>query len=147
MDERAAEAAREATALSELFLSSPRAQALVDATVVQREVDFLLPWPSSGPTSYYFNGVIDCLYQDAAGGWHVLDYKSNQTAAEEVPVAAAAYEIQMFVYALAVEQVMGTAPTESVLFFLRPGAEHAFSWDASQKSALERNIHEAIARL
>ena len=37
--------------------------------------------------------------------------------------------MQLYVYAMAAEQALGTPPTELVLQLLRPGIEHMFPWN------------------
>ncbi len=127
------------------FVRSPRAAELAAARDLHAELEFLLAWPpdgtagtDAGPLSCTLEGVIDCLYQDAAGAWHVLDYKTNRVPAKGVAHAAAAYEMQMLLYGLAVEQILHVPPASLVLHFLRPGVEHRFEWnDASRQRAIE----------
>jgi ATP-dependent helicase/nuclease subunit A len=127
-----AAAVAQATAVVERFLATPRAAELVRASIVRREVEFLLPWPPGGTfTGRYLHGYIDCLYQDDRGQWHVLDFKSNRIAANLVSTTAARYEMQMLVYRLACEQALGQPLAESTLVFLHPGVEHGCQWDAA----------------
>ena len=77
---------------------------------VHREIEFLLAWPPDEPTQTtadYLQGYIDCLYQDADGKWHLIDYKTNDVSAAACRDAAARYEMQMYVYALAAERALG----------------------------------------
>ncbi len=93
------------------FLASPRGAALAAAAEMHRELEFLLAWPTGGdPAGQCLQGFIDCLYRDAAGGWHVIDYKTNRVAAGQLAAAAADYEMQMLVYGMAVERILGRAP-------------------------------------
>ncbi len=146
MEGQEQQAADEATRLVENFLRSDRAASLTNAKQIHREVEFLLPWapgqqPFEGRT---IQGVIDCLYQDATGDWHVLDYKSNQVDAAGVPEVAQHYAMQMFVYATACEQALGVRPVESVLHFLRPGSEFAFQWNDAELAEMAAQIDQAI---
>src|SRR5690606_6859726 len=70
----------EAVRLVEQFMKSSRAEEVSAAKCVLQEVEFLLPWPEDG-AQQYLHGYIDCLYQDVQGGWHLIDYKSNQVTA------------------------------------------------------------------
>jgi ATP-dependent helicase/nuclease subunit A len=100
--------------------TSPLGQELSKATLLHREIDFLLDWPlSSGTTA--ISGQIDCLYRSAAGDWHLVDYKtsaihsiqSNQELLEP-------YLIQLFLYGLAASHWLGS-PVQSIsLVFARP---------------------------
>ena len=78
------------------------------------------------------------LYQDAAGGWHIVDFKTNDVTEANFGEVAANYELQMLVYALAAEKILGCPPQELVLHFLRPGREKAFVWnEAARKRLME----------
>jgi ATP-dependent helicase/nuclease subunit A len=151
-------AAVAAAELIEKFLRTPLAAELAAAPVVRREVEFLLPWPpplnSSGPlplegrdgeggaprkTLPYLHGYLDCLYQDAAGRWRLIDYKTNRVTSRQVPSVAATYELQMLAYRLACEQVLGEPLAECTLVFLHPGVPHPLSWDAAaERRGIER---------
>ncbi len=120
---------------------------MAGAAEVYAELEFLLPWPpgNADPRAPYLLGYIDCLYRDTAG-WHLLDYKTNRVAAEGVAAVAAEYEMQMLVYALAVERILGAAPQELVLCFLRPGVEFPFTWDAAARARAVELVDQAIRR-
>ena len=139
-------AAVEASELVGTFLKSSRCAALAAARSVHREIEFILPWPVGQPSAEgrYLQGYIDCLYEDAEGGWHVLDYKSNRVPAAGVGELAKTYDLQMFVYHLACEQAIGVAPVESVLHFLRPGEEVRCTWNPSQIASMSEQVQQAI---
>ena len=90
-----------------------------------------MAWPpgSHDPQAPYIQGFIDCLYQDGQGGWHLLDYKTNRVSPETLASTVENYEMQMLVYALAVERILKRPPVEIVLHFLRDSYEHRFAWD------------------
>jgi ATP-dependent helicase/nuclease subunit A len=59
------------------FVESETFARMASATVRHRELEFLLPWPGKKlPTGLaqrpVIRGVIDCLWKDARGGWHLL---------------------------------------------------------------------------
>ncbi|MAT70573.1 MAG: hypothetical protein CMJ58_13730 [Planctomycetaceae bacterium] len=147
----AAEAA--ATALDQVtrLLASERGAALAGAAEVRREVEFLLPWPPGGDRQpaggRYLHGYIDCLYRDAAGAWHLLDYKTNRTTAARIPQTAANYELQLFVYQLACEQALRAPLAEATLLLLDPGGEHSFAWDEAQAASAIARITAAMDRI
>ena len=94
--------------------------------------------PTAGRNGRYLQGFIDCLYRDADGRWRLIDYKTNRTTAETLAATAAAYEMQMLVYALAAETILKSPPVELTLCFLRPGLEHHFDWnDAARRRVVE----------
>jgi hypothetical protein len=141
------EVAEQACEMIERFAASPRARQLASARAVHREVEFLLAWPP-GETSgdgRYIRGYIDCLYQDEGGRWHLVDYKTNNVAAGGIAKLAQQYELQLFVYALAAEQAIGTPPAELALAFLCPGAEHQLSWNEEARNAAIDRLNQEIA--
>ncbi len=147
MESNEQQAAEEAARLVGSFLQSSRAAALAEAKEVCREVEFVLPWPPGQKPfeGRYIQGVIDCLYQDTSGDWHLLDYKSNQVDAAGVPKAASHYAMQMAVYATACERALGVRPVESVLHFLRPATEFSFQWTDAERAEIAAQIDRAIA--
>ena len=162
-----ADLADSATQLVEQFLHSTRAKELAAAGQLHRELEFILAWPPrashncphvtevapkgkplEAPIPYadrFLQGFIDCLYQDSKGFWHVVDYKTNQVAAPALVQAAMQYEMQLGVYALAVEQILGQSPVELTLHFLRPSLEHRFTWDDSMRQRTLRWVNQSIA--
>jgi len=142
----------EASDLVTRFLKSPRWRQLGSARRSHAELEFMLGWPpqdadgeaSRLPASVerrsplYLQGVIDCMLQGDDGQWTLMDYKTNRVEADGVGEAAKAYEMQLYVYAMAAEQILGVAPAELVLHFLKPGAEHKFAWnDRARRRAVE----------
>jgi ATP-dependent helicase/nuclease subunit A len=131
----------EAAALVERFVNSPRAAELAAAKVVRREVEFLLPWPLEGvkDDGRYLHGYIDCLYEDVQGRWHLQDYKTNRATADTVSQVASKYELQLLVYQLACERVLGAPLAECALQLLHPGTEYMFQWsEADRRRGVER---------
>jgi ATP-dependent helicase/nuclease subunit A len=95
----------------------------------------------------YLQGFIDCLYQDAAGAWHLLDYKTNQVAAATLAAVAAGYEMQMFVYALAAERIFKAPVASLTLHFLRPNLEHQFNFDPQRRLEMTAAVTQAMDAL
>jgi ATP-dependent exoDNAse (exonuclease V) beta subunit len=128
-------------------LESARAADLRAAQARYPELEFLLAWPPDEPAEggIYLQGFIDCLYQDRQGGWHVLDYKTNKVAPKSLAETAAGYEMQLYVYALAAEQVLGEPPRDLVLHFLRTGEEYVFPWNDDARRRLKELVNRAIA--
>jgi ATP-dependent helicase/nuclease subunit A len=100
------------------------------------------PTFDAGAGQRYLQGFIDCLYCGADGGWRVVDYKTNHVAASGVAAVAKQYEMQMLVYALAAETILKKPPVELTLYFLRPGEEYSFAWDAEAR----RRVVELVSR-
>ncbi|HEY4232108.1 MAG TPA: UvrD-helicase domain-containing protein [Lacipirellulaceae bacterium] len=140
------QAANLARQMVERFANSPRWSQLAAATAVHREIEFLLAWPPDrvNGDGRFLQGYIDCLYQDDDGEWHLIDYKTNDISAAACADAANRYEMQMVVYALAVERALGRPPAEIVIHFLRPGVEYNFAWDDAARRRGMALVNEAL---
>jgi ATP-dependent helicase/nuclease subunit A len=127
--------------------ASPRWASLRAASCVHTEIEFLLAWPpgSRDPEAPYLQGFIDCLYQDGAGDWRLLDYKTNRVSAKTLANTIQSYEMQMLVYALAVERILKRSPVEIVLHFLRNNHEHHFAWDEGARRRVVELVTSAMA--
>jgi ATP-dependent helicase/nuclease subunit A len=137
--------ADEAVQMVERFLASARASELAAAIECHAEIEFLLSWPpSAGSRDIVLNGVIDRLYRDPAGSWHVLDFKTNRLGRSPLAQQSAAYEMQMLVYALASERILGSSPRSLTLHFLRTGAEHQFVWNDDARARVVHLVNEGI---
>ena len=92
-------------------------------------------------------GKIDLLYEDAGGGWHILDYKTNDIAANTSDEQLLApYELQLGVYAYAVEQWFGEPPREVSLVMLRPSIRQVFlAWTPLRREQLRVRVVNAVA--
>jgi ATP-dependent helicase/nuclease subunit A len=102
--------------------------------------------PKAGDEGTRIVGKIDLLYEDAHGGWHILDYKTNNIAADASDEKIVApYELQLGVYAHAVEQWFGEPPCEVSLVMLRPLVRRvSFDLTPSRDSELQARIANAI---
>ena len=138
----------EACQLTSQLLQSPLAKTLGSARELLAEVEFLLKWPPRDTTNgqRMIRGYIDCLYQDEQRRWHLVDYKTNRTTAADVPQVAEQYAMQMGVYALAVEQALGTPPVSLTLYFLRPEVAYPVAWDDDVRKHTIELVSAAIAR-
>ena len=131
LDKVSHEVVQQATTMLTRFFNSPLAEELAQAKTIHREIDFLLPWPdsqisekSSATTEArpapLISGVIDLLIESEAG-WHVLDYKTGdfpqQVSDDQLLLP---YELQLGLYAHAVEQWFGSPPVELSLITFRP---------------------------
>lgn len=161
------DAAHRAAKMISWFAASPRGKQLAKAKSLRREVEFLLPWPISslslgerqdecvprhvGPldqTTRVIRGFIDCLYEDGEGTLRIIDFKTNEVAKTEAgPLDRLAdhYRMQLYVYALAIEQATGDSPSELVLELLQPAAEAVFPWNDSARQEAVNMISRSIA--
>ena len=134
------------------FLDSKRTREIASARQIHRELEFLFAWPppsgagNAQRMGRYLQGVIDCLYQDHDGRWHVIDYKTNRVSAESLSTVARKYQMQMSVYALAVEKILREPPMELTLHFLRTGGEYSFAWDDAARIWTIETVNQAIEK-
>ncbi len=125
------------------FLKSDIFKTLAGAKRIYKELPFVLDERHGK-----LEGVIDVLFQDAQGVWHILDYKTAVGDADKV--RAACYEFQIAVYALAVKELLGQQPKTGILYFLKNSWSHAV---AVQESVIRktqdrvRQIQEEILGL
>jgi ATP-dependent helicase/nuclease subunit A len=101
------------------FAASATGRALAAARVCHREVEFLVPLaPEPAPVA---RGLIDCLWQDAGGDWHLLAY-----ATEPVPEADRSRDWQrhrpgLVLAAVAVREQVGFWPKTVSRYYLQDG--------------------------
>lgn len=107
--------------LIEPFLNTAAAQTIAIARRSFREIDFLLRGNLLNPAvgELLISGTIDQLLETDDGRWIVADFKTGRRLADDPEKLRSEYELQMGVYALAVEQVLGRLPDEVWLIHLR----------------------------
>ena len=104
------------SALFENFLSSEPYKSLQRATVLGREVPFVMPLGEG----QMMEGVIDVIYRLDDRIW-IVDYKTDDIAAEEVRSRADHYRSQADSYSKAVANSLGLSSLSFQFIFLRPG--------------------------
>jgi ATP-dependent helicase/nuclease subunit A len=104
------------TMLFESFLSSEPYKRLQRATVLGREVPFVMPLGEG----QIMEGVIDLIYRLDDRIW-IADYKTDDVAAEDVQTRADRYRSQAECYSRAVSSALGLASLSFQFVFLRPG--------------------------
>lgn len=135
-------------ALIERFLSSARSKKIAEADALYRELEFLLAWPPDDPrpNGKYLQGFIDCIYRDTTGGWHIVDYKTNEgVTLNNIQQKAAPYEMQMLVYALAAEKIFKTPPIDLALHFIHSSLEYTFPWNEQAKNRIIDMINQNLS--
>lgn len=132
------------------LMSSPLLDDLTSASKIYREVEFAIRWPDvSSDQPVIIRGVIDLLYEDPHGGWHVLDYKTNDFPARVADeLVLAPYELQLGIYAHAVTEWFGVVPCELSLVSLRPGVRRiTLPWSPGRWNQLATRIDACISAL
>jgi ATP-dependent helicase/nuclease subunit A len=104
------------TALFERFLSSEPYKRLQGATVLGREVPFVMPLGEG----QMMEGVIDLIYRLDGRIW-IADYKTDDVAAADVQARVDHYRSQADSYSRAVASSLGLPSLSFQFIFLRPG--------------------------
>ncbi len=124
----------------ELFRRSRLLADMRTAKAVYREFRFNVKLPASmfatderaralyGDESVLVQGVIDCLYEDADGELHLVDYKTDRLSREELddPELARkklkdAHGLQLYYYGEAVKRIFGKEPVTREVYSLPLG--------------------------
>ncbi|MDO8546972.1 MAG: 3'-5' exonuclease, partial [Nitrospirales bacterium] len=116
---RSAEIMSEVQDVLKTFARSEAYAELQGATILAREVPFMMPW--SGLPPAIMEGRIDLLYEKDGGLW-VADYKTDRITEAEVVGRMETYRPQAEAYTKAVRQSFGRTPAGFKLIFLRLGA-------------------------
>jgi ATP-dependent helicase/nuclease subunit A len=116
------EAAREAIMgevweILSTFVLSPVYERLRRATVIGREIPFLIPWNEGRQV---MEGVIDLLYRHDGELW-IADYKTDMITLDQVAARVDNYREQARIYRTAVEQSLGGPIAGFEFIFLRHG--------------------------
>ena len=104
------------------FMKSGAYAELCAATILGREVPFIMPFGSQTSTlpSGLMEGRIDLVYREDGRLW-VADYKSDRVAESEIPRRAETYREQARHYMQAVRLGFGEEPAGFKLIFVRLG--------------------------
>ena len=113
---------------------------MITSKSIHRELRFNVKLPASDFTTedelkrlytdekILVQGVIDCLYEDADGEYHLIDYKTDRLTPEEKAdkekareKLAAKHSLQLSYYAKAVELIFGKYPKTIEVYSLPLG--------------------------
>ena len=104
-------------ALLHIFIQSPAYARLRQATVIGREMPFLIPWQDG---RQILEGAIDILYRIEGKLW-IADYKTDMIPLDQVTGRADLYREQARLYREAVTQSLGEPVAGFEFIFLRLG--------------------------
>jgi ATP-dependent helicase/nuclease subunit A len=122
----------EAREVLQAFARSDAYGELKEATVLGREVPFLMPWRGEGekvgaggarfvgPPPVLMEGRIDLIYKKDGAVW-LADYKTDRVTEADVAERAEAYREQARIYTEAVRHALGYRPAGFKVIFLRLG--------------------------
>jgi ATP-dependent helicase/nuclease subunit A len=113
----------EAREVLQVFARSDAYAELSEATILGREVPFLMPWPGPPPASTppaLMEGRIDLIYKRDGAVW-LADYKTDRVTEADATERAEAYREQARIYTEAVRHALGHRPAGFKILFLRLG--------------------------
>jgi len=93
----------------------------------KRETSFIFKYQDN-----LIRGQIDLFYSNNEGMLKVIDYKTNDITAGEIPEKVKYYELQMQLYAKALEAIYEKKVDETILYFLGPNKSEVI--DTTEKS-------------
>ncbi|MFH1429350.1 MAG: UvrD-helicase domain-containing protein [Candidatus Margulisiibacteriota bacterium] len=98
------------------FLRSDIAQMIKNGAAVQKEISFLIP-----VGQHLLKGKLDLLITTKDGQHIVVDYKTGSfnAADPEAGLAKHGYDVQQQLYALAVQQITGSLPQKTIVYFMQ----------------------------
>ena len=126
---------KEVKNLSELFLKSEQFSEIKSAKKRYPEVPFVLRLHHG-----IIQGTLDLLYQNPAGAWVILDYKTSQIKEDDLKTYADRYQGQMLLYALACHELLNLNPKLASLYFARVDRSFEFSLAGVDYGALRREF-------
>jgi ATP-dependent exoDNAse (exonuclease V) beta subunit len=91
-----------------------------EQTLVEVPFTRCLPAATEEDVPTLLRGVIDLAFLEA-GGWVIVDYKTDAASPEELPRLAAHYEGQVRAYRQSWVEMTGQAVKEAGLYFTRAG--------------------------
>ncbi len=133
-------AAAEARAAVTAFSKTPLARELAKARRIFREIPFVL-----NERHGRIDGIMDVLFEDARGGWHVVDYK--MALGDETKVRESAYDFQIGIYALAVYELLGKIPGSGRIHFLKNNWATRFQGSPEWLEVQRKRLRELQERI
>jgi ATP-dependent helicase/nuclease subunit A len=126
----------EALRLAANFESSDLGRRAARASRIEREQAFVI---LTGER--LVRGQIDLWFEEG-GETIVVDYKTDDVSAGAARARAAEYELQLRLYALAVQRIAGVLPDRAVVYFLRPNMAVDIALDPPALAAAQWKVEE-----
>ncbi len=98
-----------------LFYNSKIGQEIVSGKLHKRETSFIFNYRHN-----LIRGQIDLFCFNKKGLLKIIDYKANDITIDEIPEKVKLYQLQMQLYARALETIYGKKVDETILYFLVP---------------------------
>ncbi len=97
------------------FYNSDIGKEVVSSKQQKRETSFIFNYRHN-----LIRGQIDLFYSNNEGLLKIIDYKANDITTDEIPEKVKYYQLQMHLYARALETIYGKKVDETILYFLVP---------------------------
>lgn len=127
------EVAAEAVGLAREFSQTEMFGAIKKARFAYREIPFVL-----SERHGKIHGIIDLLFQDEAGDWVVLDYKTAE--GDALKAEKSGYALQIAIYACAVYKIAGVAPKRGIVYFIKNNKAYSINFTGAELEKAAREI-------
>lgn len=124
--------------MAETFVQSGFFEELLRAKRIFSELPFSLRLKRG-----IVHGVLDLLFQNEAGEWLIVDYKTSNIGKSEIETTGERYREQMELYALASVKILNQMPEKAVLYFVRPDERYEIGLEVLDAEQLE-NRYELL---
>ncbi len=111
------------------FFAGPLGQRLRRSNSLLREFKFSLLAPAemffkgAGEDQLMLQGVVDCCFEED-GQLVLVDFKTDNVSAPQVPTRAQSYKTQMEIYSYALQRITGKTVKQRILYFFSPSVEY-----------------------
>jgi len=97
---------------------------------------------------HILNGIIDRLFKDSEGLWHIIDYKTDAIEPSEIAARVNYYRPQIELYALLVHRLYPEQPVIPMTFFFTHLAEtYPMQLTAEELGRVEKDLLKRIAAI
>jgi ATP-dependent helicase/nuclease subunit A len=96
------------------------------------------------PRRLLIRGLIDCLWEDAEGHWHLLAYTTKRLRSEERAAYGQVREIGLALAAAAVQLSLGAWPKSATLYWMATGAADRWSGRRLQAPAIQARLQAVL---
>ncbi len=117
----------------ESFSASKIGERIKASQRIERELPFIFNYKGN-----LIKGRIDLVFGN--GDYTILDYKSNNIGKKEIEAHVKHYELQMQLYANALEAIYDYPPKEAVLYFLVPGIAVSVDISKGTMAKMQENL-------
>ncbi len=131
---RFGETARNAQKMLEDFAKSEMYKKIKNAQKTYKEVQFFLRTDFGT-----IEGIIDVLFQDKDGAWHIVDYKT--ASGDDEKARRSAYDLQLEIYAAAAEKILNIKIETTAVYYLENQTVVSVEINRGDENSLEK-IHK-----